>query len=95
MMTNRHGDEIRIGQIWLDDTRRTVIRSLRVDDFTDAGTLGTTAVCTVVQARNTETGDVTRPGRVVSINVDSLHTTARGNGYRPENGSTCTDDTSR
>jgi hypothetical protein len=38
MMTNRHGDQIRIGQIWLDDPRRTAIRSLRVDDFTDAGT---------------------------------------------------------
>ncbi|QHE73677.1 hypothetical protein HYG77_37625 (plasmid) [Rhodococcus sp. ZPP] len=47
-MTNRHGDEIRIGQIWLDDPRRTVIRSLRVDDFADAGSLGTAAVCTVV-----------------------------------------------
>lgn len=46
---------------------------------------GTAAVCTVVQARNTETGDTTRPGRVVSINVDSLDTTARGNGYLSEN----------
>ena len=65
MMTNRHGNEIRIGQIWLDDPRRTVIRSLLGDDFTDAGTLGTAAMCTVVQARNTETGDITRPGWVL------------------------------
>lgn len=81
-MTNRHGDEIHIGQLWTDDPRRDTRRTLHVDSFQDAGSLGTQAVCTVIRAHNTTTGEITEPGRVVAINIDSLHTTAGGNGYR-------------
>ncbi|KXX60606.1 hypothetical protein [Rhodococcus sp. LB1] len=81
-LTNRHGDEIRIGQLWADDPRRTVVRTLRIDGLDDAGSLGAVAVCTVVQAHDTDTGQVTAPGRVVTINIDRLHTTGAGNGYR-------------
>ncbi|WP_054248920.1 hypothetical protein [Rhodococcus opacus] len=81
-MTNRHGDEIRTGQLWADDPRRTVIRTLRIDGLDDAGSLGAVAVCTVVQAHDTDTGEITAPDRVVSINIDRLHTTAAGKGYR-------------
>ena len=80
--TNRHGDEICSGHLWTDDPRRTVIRTLRIDGLDDAGSLGAVAVCTVVQAHDTDTGQVTTPGRVVTINIDRLHTTAAGNGYR-------------
>ncbi|MFD7011430.1 hypothetical protein [Rhodococcus jostii] len=80
--TNRHGDEIRTGQLWTDDPRRTVIRTLRIDNLDDAGSLGAVAICTVVRAHDTDTGEVVAPGRVVSINIDRLHTTAAGNGYR-------------
>lgn len=80
--TNRHGDEIRTGQLWTDDPCRTVIRTLRIDNLDDAGSLGAVAICTVVQARDTDTGHVTAPDRVVTINIDHLHTTAAGNGYR-------------
>ncbi|WP_072814924.1 hypothetical protein [Rhodococcus zopfii] len=81
-ITNRHGDEIRIGQLWTDDPRRTSRRTLRVDGFDDAGQLGARVVCTVIRSHDTDTGQVTEPGRVVSIKADSLHTTAAGRGYR-------------
>lgn len=75
--TNRHGDEIRVGQLWTDDHRRTAQRTIRIDAV-DA----THAICTVLFAHDTSTGEVTAPGRVVRIKVDSLHTTPAGNGYR-------------
>ncbi|MGV9748094.1 hypothetical protein ACWDTG_24790 [Rhodococcus zopfii] len=81
-ITNRHGDEIRIGQLWTDDPSRTSRRTLRVDGFEDAGQLGARVVCTVIGSLDTETGQVTAPGRVVAIKADSLHTTAAGKGYR-------------
>ncbi|MET4614094.1 hypothetical protein ABIC28_005107 [Rhodococcus sp. PvR044] len=81
-MTNRHGDEIHTGQLWTDDPRRDVRRTLHVETFEDAGSLGTQAVCTVIRAHNTTTDEITEPGRVVTINIDRLHTTAGGNGYR-------------
>lgn len=59
---NRHGDEIGGGQLWTDDPRRTVIR-MRIDSLDDAGSLGAVAICTVVQAHDTDTGQVTSPGR--------------------------------
>lgn len=80
-ITNRHGDEIRVGQLWLDNPARTARRTLRVDGLEDAGALGTAAICTVVAAYNQETGEITAPGRVVSIKVDSLHATPSGKGY--------------
>jgi len=43
-------------------------------------------VCTVIRSHDTDTGQTTEPGRVVSINIDSLHTTASGRGYRLEAG---------
>lgn len=77
-LTNRHGDEIAVGQLWTDDPRRTTVRTLRIDDLVREGNLGPRAVCTVIRSYDTETGQVTTPpGRVVSIKVDSLHTTAR------------------
>lgn len=76
-VVNRHGDTIRIGQLWTDDPRRTVRRTLRVD-----GVTGTGVVCTVIRAHDTDTGQITAPGRVVTIKADSLHTTAGGRGYR-------------
>ncbi|WP_158289154.1 hypothetical protein [Rhodococcus sp. SMB37] len=39
-------------------------------------------MCTVIGSHDTDTGQATEPGRVVSINIDSLHTTAGGRGYR-------------
>uniref|UniRef100_UPI0035A13736 GNAT family N-acetyltransferase n=1 Tax=Rhodococcus erythropolis TaxID=1833 RepID=UPI0035A13736 len=81
-ITNRHGDRISLGQLWTDDPRRGVLRTLCVDGFTGAGDLGARAVCTVIRCHDTGTGQVTEPGRVVSINIDSLHTTAGGRGYR-------------
>ncbi|MGW0025443.1 hypothetical protein [Rhodococcus sp. NPDC003383] len=83
-LTNRHGDEIAVGQLWTDDPRRTTVRTLRIDDLVREGNLGSRAVCTVIRSHDTETGQVTEPGRVVSINIDSLHTTASGRGYRLE-----------
>jgi len=80
--TNRHGDDIRIGQLWTDDPRRSTVRTLRIDELVAAGSLGTRAVCTVIRSHDTETGQVTEPGRIVSIKVDSLHTTPSGRGYR-------------
>lgn len=85
-LTNRHGDEIAVGQLWADDPRRTTVRTLRIDDLVREGDLGSRAVCTVIRSHDTETGQVTEPGRVVSIKVDSLHTTASGRGYRLEAG---------
>lgn len=81
-ITNRHGDQIHLGQLWTDDPRRTTRRTLRVDGFTGVGHLGARAVCTVIRSHDTDTGQVTEPGRVVSINIDSLHTTVGGRGYR-------------
>jgi len=81
-LTNRHGDEIAVGQLWTDDPRRTTVRTLRIDDLVREGNLGSRAVCTVIRSRDTDTGQTTEPGRVVSINIDSLHTTAGGRGYR-------------
>jgi len=52
-LTNRHGDEIRIGQLWTDDPRRAVVLSLRIDGLDDASPLGAVAVCTLVQAHDT------------------------------------------
>ncbi len=78
---NRHGDEIRVGQQWLDNPTGTARRTLRVDRSEDARALGTAAVCTVVSAHNQETGETTAPGRVVSIKVDGLHTAPSGKGY--------------
>lgn len=83
-LTNRHGDEISVGQLWTDDPRRTTVRTLRIDDLVREGNLSARAVCTVIRSHDTETGQVTEPGRVVSIKVDSLHTTASGRGYRLE-----------
>lgn len=82
ILINRHGDRIHLGQLWTDDPRRTTRRTLRVDRFDGAGGLGARAVCTVIRSHDTETGQVTEPGRVVSIRIDSLHTTASGRGYR-------------
>ena len=62
-LTNRHGDEIRIGQLWTDDPRRAVVRTLRIDGLDDASSLGAVAVCTLVQAHDTDTGQVTAPSR--------------------------------
>jgi len=73
-LTNRHGDEIAVGQLWTDDPRRTTVRTLRIDDLVREGNLGSRAVCTVIRSHDTETGQV---------KVDSLHTTASGRGYRP------------
>ena len=70
-LTNRHGNEIAIGQLWTDDPRRTTVRTLRIDDLVREGNLGARAVCTVIRSHDTETGQVTEPGRVVSIKVDS------------------------
>lgn len=80
-ITNRHGDTIRIGQLWADDRRRTAQRTLRIDDVIFDG-VNDQAVCTVLYAHDTETGETTEPGRVIRIKVDSLHTTTAGNGYR-------------
>ena len=33
ILTNRHGDEIAVGQLWTDDPRRTTVRTLRIDDL--------------------------------------------------------------
>lgn len=76
-ITNRHGDEIGVGQLWTDDHRRTAQRTLRIDAVDT-----THATCTVVSSHDTSTGETTTPGRVVRIKVDSLHTTPAGNGYR-------------
>lgn len=81
-ITNRHGDEIRIGQLWTDDPSRTSRRTLCADGFADAGQLGARVVCTVIHSYDTDTGQVTEPGRVTAIKADSLHTTAAGKGYR-------------
>ncbi len=80
-MTNRHGDEIRVGQHWTDDTRRTARRTLRVERFESAGSLGTVAVCTVIATTDHATGQVLHLTRAVEINVDRLHATASGRGY--------------
>lgn len=76
-ITNRHGDEISVGQLWTDDHRRTAQRTLRIDAIDH-----THATCTVLFAHDTSTGEITAPGRVVRIKLDSLHTTPAGNGYR-------------
>lgn len=76
-ITNRHGDEIRVGQLWTDDHRRTAQRTLRIDAIDR-----THATCTVLFAHDTSTGETTSPGRGVRIKLDSLHTTPAGNGYR-------------
>ncbi|WP_137725647.1 hypothetical protein [Prescottella subtropica] len=80
--TNRYGDTIAVGQHWLDPAARDNRRTLRVDGFEDAGSLGTVAVCTVVAVHDQRAGTVTHPDRVVQINVDRLHTTAAGKGYQ-------------
>lgn len=80
--TNRHGDEIRVGQLWTDPPKRRAIRTLRVDSIESAGTAGQRAVCTVIYSHDVDTEVTTEPGRVVSIKVDSLHATPAGNGYQ-------------
>lgn len=80
-MTNRHGDELRIGQNWPDHPGRTTRRTLRIDRFDNVGTAYAAAVCTVISAHDQDTGEITEPGREVSIKIDSLHTTASGKGY--------------
>lgn len=81
-VTNRHGDEIAVGQLWTDGPRRTTVRTLRIDEIVSGGSLGPRAVCTVIRAHDPDTGQVSEPGRVVSIQIDSLHTTASERGYR-------------
>ena len=80
-VTNRHGDEIRVGQHWTDGIRRSIRRTLRVGRFADAGSSGTVAVCTVIASTNRASGLVLHPNRVVEINIDRLHATASGRGY--------------
>ncbi|MEV8194248.1 hypothetical protein AB0P13_19290 [Rhodococcus pyridinivorans] len=83
---NRHGDEIRVGQLWTDNHRRTAQRTLRVDAINAAHATCTVlfahATCTVLFAHDTSTNEISVPGRVVRIKLDSLHTTPAGNGYR-------------
>ena len=66
------------GSGWSRNTRRT----LRIDHFENLGTAFAAAVCTVVSAHDQDTGKITEPGRVVSIKIDSLHTTPSGRGYQ-------------
>lgn len=79
--TNRHGDIVRVGQLWLDAPKRPAQRTLHVDSLEDAGSLGTVAVCTVASSLDQLSGETTHPNRVVEINIDRLHTTRTGQGY--------------
>lgn len=81
-ITNRHGDELKAGQHWLDHPSRNTRRTLRIDGFDNVGTAFAAAICTVVSAHDQNTGEITEPGRVVSIKIDSLHTTRSGRGYQ-------------
>ncbi|MGO4205533.1 hypothetical protein AB4Z09_28130 [Rhodococcus sp. TAF43] len=81
-ITNRHGDEIRVGQHWLDPATRDDRRTLRVDGFADAGSLGTVAVCTVVAVYSRSELTVTHPDRVVQINIDRLRVKPSARGYQ-------------
>ncbi|MDH6284501.1 hypothetical protein [Prescottella agglutinans] len=80
--TNRYGDEIRVGQHWLDPATRDDRRTLRVDRFEDAGSLGTVAVCTVVAVYSSSEHGVSHPDRVVEINVDRLRARPSARGYQ-------------
>lgn len=70
-ITNKHGTEIRAGQIWADNDSRSEGRTLRVC----AIELGC-AICEVV----TEIGGKkpARLGRKVRIKLDRLHPTSTG-----------------
>ncbi len=85
-LTNRHGDEIAVGQLWTDDPRRTTVRTLRIDDLVREGNLGPRA-CALSSAPTTP-----RPGRSLPPGeggVDQGRQPAHhrsGRGYRLEAG---------
>lgn len=79
---NRHGDEIRVGQLWTDPSTRGAIRTLRIDSIETQAGYGGRVVCTVLYSYDVAADETTEPNRVVRIKVDSLHTTPAGFGYR-------------